>query len=157
MPFTVPTAGRNPLFLWARDWTYITSNGNTTPDWWFYEYFGTANLSDSDRDSQNNTLLFDYTYNIDPNIINFSLQFTNIYWNSNASGSFSIQEGKPFYEAIMVDDTNYIADAVWQTYTESNFTVNLGSSQGWHSSLDWLARKSHFNKKWKHGNGKIWI
>jgi hypothetical protein len=28
MPFTTSTAGRNPLFLWARDWTGITSSGN---------------------------------------------------------------------------------------------------------------------------------
>jgi hypothetical protein len=153
MPFTVPTAGRNPLFLWARDWTGITSNGNETPDWWFYEYFGTINLLDSDLDSQGNTLLSDYQYGHDPNVINFSLQFTNNYWNSTASGNASIQSGEPFYQAIVIDDTNYLADAVWQTYTGSNLTVNLGATAGWHSV--WIGLRGRATNeiqtwKWKH-------
>jgi hypothetical protein len=52
MPFTVPVLDRtNALFIWARDWTGITENGNTTPDWWFWEYFGTLDLSDTNLDS----------------------------------------------------------------------------------------------------------
>ena len=42
MPFTVPTLARQNLFLRAEDWTGVTENGNTTPDWWFWEYFGTV-------------------------------------------------------------------------------------------------------------------
>jgi hypothetical protein len=38
MSFTVAQSDRDNLFLWARDWTGITSNGNQTPEWWFYYY-----------------------------------------------------------------------------------------------------------------------
>jgi hypothetical protein len=67
MPFTVPQLGRTNLFIWARDWTGITSFGNTTPEWWFYYWFGTIYLSDSDVDANGDTLLYDYTNNIAPN------------------------------------------------------------------------------------------
>ncbi len=151
--FSVPIAGRNPLFLWARDWTYITSQGNTTPDWWFYEYFGVINLSDTNLDAQGTTLLYDYQNHDDPNIVTFSLQFTNNFWNSSASGAVSIQGGEPFYEAIMVDDTNYMSDAVWQPYASSNLTVNFGTTQGWHSV--WIGLRGRATNetqtwKWKH-------
>jgi len=50
-PFTVPVLDRTSmLFVQAEDWTGVTENGNITPDWWFWEYFGTVALSDSDRD-----------------------------------------------------------------------------------------------------------
>ena len=61
MPFTVPTLDRQNLFVGAEDWTGVTENGNTTPDWWFWEYFGTVALSDTNLDSRGNTLLYDYT------------------------------------------------------------------------------------------------
>ena len=82
MPFTVAQWNRTNLFLWARDWTGVTSNGNTTPDWWFWKYFGTLTLSDTDLDSQGNTLLSDYQNGLDPNVISFALQFTNEYETS---------------------------------------------------------------------------
>jgi hypothetical protein len=56
MPFTVLTLERQNLFVQAEDWTGVTENGNTTPDWWFWEYFGTVALSDTNLDSQGNTL-----------------------------------------------------------------------------------------------------
>ena len=62
MPFTVPTSGQDSLFLLAEDWTGVTENGNTTPDWWLWKYFGTVALSDTNLDSRGvNTLLYDYT------------------------------------------------------------------------------------------------
>ncbi len=48
VPFYVSMNGRNALFLSAMDWTGITSNGNETPDWWFYYWFGVDGLSLSD-------------------------------------------------------------------------------------------------------------
>ena len=40
LPFTVQNLNRQDLFLRAKDWTGVTYNGNQTPDWWFWEYFG---------------------------------------------------------------------------------------------------------------------
>jgi hypothetical protein len=69
MPFTVEAQDRtNSLFLCAQDWTGVTSNGNETPCWWFWMYFGTTALSDTNLDVNGNTLLFDYTNGINPNI-----------------------------------------------------------------------------------------
>ena len=51
MPFTVQTLGRQNLFMVAQDWTGVTENGNTTPLWWLWEYFGTTALSDTNLDS----------------------------------------------------------------------------------------------------------
>ncbi|MGD0814772.1 MAG: hypothetical protein ABSA83_14295 [Verrucomicrobiota bacterium] len=70
MPFAVNQQSRGTLFLWARDWTGITSDGNETPEWWFFYYFGTTALSDTNLDVNGNTLLYDYTNSIDPNLIN---------------------------------------------------------------------------------------
>jgi hypothetical protein len=68
MPFTVPTLGRQNLFLQAEDWTGVTENGNTTPLWWFWEFFQTLSLSDTSLDRQGNTLLYDYQNGIDPTL-----------------------------------------------------------------------------------------
>jgi hypothetical protein len=126
MPFTVPESNRTNLFLWARDWTSITSHGNTTPEWWFWKYFGTVNLSDTNLDSTGgDTFLFDYQHGRNPNIIQFSLQFTNVYFSTNVvNGSISIVCGAPSYEAVLINDTN-TADAVWQAFSSTNATVNL--------------------------------
>lgn len=68
MPFTIPVLDRtDSLFVWARDWTGVTSGGNRTPEWWFWKYYGTVNLSDSSLDANGNTLLNDYTNNMAPN------------------------------------------------------------------------------------------
>jgi hypothetical protein len=133
MPFTVPVLGRTSmLFIRAQDWTGVTENGNTTPDWWFLENFGTVALSDTNLDSQGNTLLYDYQHGLDPNVISFTLSFTNQY--ANASGApvqLNVTAGVPFYFAVLVDDTNH-ADANWTAYSSSNIIVNLGPTQGWH-------------------------
>ncbi len=134
-PFTVPLLDRtNALFIWARDWTGVTGNGNVTPDWWFWEYFGTLALSDTNLDSQGNTLLYDYQNGVDPNIIQFSLNFTKEYVNgSTACGTINLREGVPFYKAVLVNDTN-IADATWEPYA-SNVVVNLNAGDGNYSIL----------------------
>ncbi len=133
MPFTIPVLDRtNALFVWAMDWTGITENGNTTPDWWFWEYFGTLALSDTNLDSHGNTLLYDYQHGFDPNVISFTLSFTNQYANAfGAPVQLSVTAGVPSYFAVLVDDTNY-ADANWTAYSSSNVIVNLGSVEGWH-------------------------
>jgi hypothetical protein len=156
MPFTIQSLNRQNVFLRAEDWTGVTENGNTTPDWWFWEYFGTTALSDTNRDSQGNTLLSDYQDNTDPNIISFSLVVTNNYVNHmNASVQLNIVSGTPSCYAISVDDTNYIADAIWQSYAGTNITVNLGFSEGWHNvwvGLRGLPADATQTWQWKHLN-----
>ena len=136
MPFTVSELDRTNLFIWARDWTGITSGGNETPEWWFWKYFHTVNLSDTNLDSTgNNTLLYDYQNGVDPNAIQFSLQFTNTDLNTTiAYGTITILSGTPFYEAILINDTNE-ADANWQPYSSTNVIVPLNSGNGTYSVL----------------------
>jgi hypothetical protein len=131
-PFAVQNLDRQNLFLRAEDWTGVTENGNTTPDWWFWMFFGTTALSDTNLDSQGNTLLYDYEYGFDPNVISFTLSFTNQYASAlDVPVQLSVTAGEPSYFAVLVDDTNY-ADANWTAYDSSNIIVNLGSTEGWH-------------------------
>ncbi|HEX3627971.1 MAG TPA: hypothetical protein VH280_21380 [Verrucomicrobiae bacterium] len=134
MPFTVAMNGRDLLFLWARDWTGITSNGNLTPDSWLYYWFGIDGLSFSDTnlDTSGNTLLFDYTNGFDPNFIQFSISVTNQYTSELALMQLNVTAGQPYYMAMLVDDTNF-ADAIWNSYTSSIVRADLGSAQGWHN------------------------
>lgn len=130
MPFTELTLDRQNLFLLAEDWTGVTENGNTVPDWWFWMNFGTTALFDTNLDSGGNTFLMDYTNGIDPNVIQFSLQFTNTWFNTTtAHGSVVVSGGIPFYVATLVNDTN-TADASWQPYSGTNVAVSLPASNG---------------------------
>ena len=129
MPFTVPTLERQSLFMRAEDWTGVAENGNTTPDWWFWEYFGTVALSDTNLDSQGNTLLYDYQNGLDPNVIQFSFQFANYYVNTGiAYGTIAVLSGVPSYEAVLINETNF-ADANWQPYNPT-VVVPLNSGDG---------------------------
>ena len=130
LPFNFPAFGRPDLFLRAEDWTGVTENGNTTPDWWFWQYFGTTALSDTNLDPGGNTFLHDYTNHLDPNAILFSVDFTNFYVHALAApGNVQISGGVPFYIAVLVNDAN-TADAVWQPYVSSNFVASLGPTNG---------------------------
>ena len=98
MPFNISELGRTNLFVWAMDWTGVTENGNATPDWWFWEYFGTTALSDTNLDSQGNTLLSDYQNGNDPNVIvPFTLSVTNQYVRTSSSPvSLTVEPGRAF-------------------------------------------------------------
>jgi uncharacterized Zn-binding protein involved in type VI secretion len=122
----------NGLFFGARDWTGITSDGNQTPEWWFFYYFGTVDLTDSDLDSSGNTLWRDYQNNLDPNVIYFAVNVTNQYFNtSSATVQTAILGGVPFYMAALVDSSD-CSNANWTPFN-SNLVVNLGSVEGWHT------------------------
>jgi Nidogen-like/Bacterial Ig domain len=69
LPFVLANYGRPILFVRARDWTGVTHGGNTVPDWWLWKYFGTTELSDTNQDCLENTLVNDYTNGISPNPI----------------------------------------------------------------------------------------
>ncbi|HUA65491.1 MAG TPA: LamG-like jellyroll fold domain-containing protein [Alphaproteobacteria bacterium] len=92
MPFTVAVRDRtNALFIWAADWTDVTESGNTVPDWWFWKYFGTLALSDTNVDTAGNTLSYDYQNGIDPlhpdDDYNGQLPELEIVSGSNQTGS----------------------------------------------------------------------
>ena len=77
-----------------------------------------------------NTLLYDYTNNIEPtNAISFTVRLGNQHFNStSASGSYLVLAGYPSYEAVLVNDTN-LNDAAWQPY-DGNIAMNLGPTDG---------------------------
>ncbi len=132
MPWTVATANRDTLFLRAEDWTGVTANGNQTPCWWFYLWFGPtgrADLSDSTLDGNNQTLLSDYQAGSNPSTINFTVRLGNQHFNTTAAtGSFLVVGGIPNYETVLVNDDN-LTDAVWQPY-DGNIAMNLGPTDG---------------------------
>jgi hypothetical protein len=128
------------FFVWARDWTGVTSGGNQTPDWWFWEYFGTVALSDANQDANGNSLLSDYTNNVVPAIFTFSgVQVANNYVNATPTPAQLEITGYPYYVSVLVDDANF-NDAVWNTYSSPNVAVNLWP-QGWHDV--WIGLRGH--------------
>jgi hypothetical protein len=136
-PFTVQVQDRtNSLFFGARDWTGITSDGNLTiPEWWFWENFGTVDMSETNLDAQGNTLIYDYQCNINPNpnVICFALNVTNQDFNtSSATILMTVSGGVPSYMAVLVDNLD-TSSANWTAYNNSNIVVNLGSVEGWHT------------------------
>ncbi|HEY5298051.1 MAG TPA: hypothetical protein VIK59_08995 [Verrucomicrobiae bacterium] len=128
MPFNVPQSNRTNLFLWSRDWTGVTSDGNMTPEWWFYKYFGTTELADTNLDSLGDTLLYDYQHLLDPNIISFSIETTNHYVNHRlATVQLNITGGEPGYYAIFASNN---PGTNWQAFVSTNITVDLGATDG---------------------------
>lgn len=102
------------------------------PDSWIWKYFDNYSHHASDLDSSGNTLLYDYQHSLDPNVIAFSISTANNYVSSSTPTlEVSVIVGFPAYYAVLVDDSN-LGDAVWQPYTGSSITVNLGSTQGSH-------------------------
>jgi hypothetical protein len=79
MPFVVATLGRPDLFLTAANWTGVELNG--LPCWWTFYWFGNLNESASDTDWLGLSLAFDYAHGRDPNVLQFSVQFTNSFVN----------------------------------------------------------------------------
>jgi hypothetical protein len=120
----------NALFVWARDWTGIDDNSNGIADWWEWKYFGNFSQPTNESYDGITTILEAYEEGLDPNVIQFSLQFTNNYLNSSlAYGSVTIQGGVPSYIAVLINDTN-TADSDWEIYNSTNVLVNLNSGDG---------------------------
>ena len=141
-PFAVRNLARQTLFFRAEDWTSVTENGNTTPDWWFWENFGTTALADSNLDPFGQSLLTDYQLNLDPNPINFVVSVTN---NYNVSPLVPVQlvliNGAPAQYAVTLDAPPGTNRPVWQEYAGTNLTVNLGQTEGWHQV--WIGLRGH--------------
>ena len=131
-PFSVAASpGGDPAsqFLWARDWTGITSLGNTVPEWWFWKYYRTVNLSDWDADSSGYYSLWDdYNFHTDPNVIQFTVEVANSYINStSAPVMVNVTAGTPFYYAVLVNGSTATN---WQAYPGSNLAATIGATDG---------------------------
>ena len=107
----------------------VDANGNGLPDWWEMFWFGTLAQSGANLDGNGKTFLYDYQHNLNPSTISFTVQFTNLNLNvTNTTGSYVILGGAPYYEAVLVNDTNF-NHAVWTNYN-GIMHVNLGPTDG---------------------------
>jgi hypothetical protein len=142
-PFTVANYGSPYLFLRAEDWTSVDSDQDGVPDWWAWKYFGNVNLTDPNLDYSGNSLTFaqDYSNNITPTVFTYTgLEVPNNYVSSSQPAVQLDVAGTPYYIATLIDDNNF-SNAVWNTYSGSIVTVNLGSVQGWHDV--WIGLRGH--------------
>jgi hypothetical protein len=102
-------------------------------DWWEWKYFGSYSYKGTNVDASGNTLLADYQSYlsgtpVDPNVIQFSVGATNDHVNTTtAHVQLAITAGHPSFYAVLVNDAT---TTNWQTFTTTNLTVNLGSTDG---------------------------
>ena len=127
-PFAVQNSGRQILFFRAEDWTGVTENGNTAPDWWLWEYFGTTALSDTNLDVSGNALADDYASGLDPNIITFTVSAGSKNVNAPAIlAQLNVSGGQPAYYAIVVKGQT---GTNWLPFTAGNVIISLGATDG---------------------------
>jgi len=153
LPFVVQNLDRQTLFLKAMDWTGVDSDGDGIPDWWAWQNWGSINVTDTNLDysGNNSTFAQDYSNNIVPTVFAFTgIAVTNNYASSMSAPVQLAVTGSPYYVAVSVDDTNYAADAVWNTYSSSSLTVNLGLTEGWHDV--WIGLRGHADD----ANSAVW-
>ncbi len=142
-PFNLQNNSRQYLFVRAMDWTGVDSDGDGVPDWWSWRYWGTTNLTDPNLDYSGNGLTFaqDYSNNITPTVFKYTgLEVSNNYVSTTTPAVQLDVAGNPYYVATLIDDNNF-SNAVWNIYSGSTMTVNLGSVQGWHEV--WIGLRAH--------------
>lgn len=112
------------------------------PDWWEWKYFGDLNQVLTNLDCANGqTLGYDYSNNITPTVFKYTgLEVSNNYVSSSQPAVQLNVVGTPYYIATLIDDDE-LSNAVWNAYSGSSVTVNLGSSQGWHEV--WIGLRAH--------------
>ena len=130
-PFMVSTLDRPNLFLRAQDWTGVDSDSDGIPDWWIWKFFANFSLNATNLDSTGtNTLGYDYSHGLDPNVISFDLSISNLYVNTESVRlQIDLHGGVPSYQAVLINDTN-LADAAWQAYAGTNLGLILGPTDG---------------------------
>jgi hypothetical protein len=90
------------------------------------------------------TRCYDYTNNIGPVNLAFTVEVTNNYVsNSLVALHLNVVVGIPLFYTIQVDNTNYLNATTWTAYTSTNITANLGSTNGWHEL--WAGLKGSTN------------
>ena len=142
-PFVLQNFKRQNLFVRAEDWTDVDSDGDGVPDWWSWQYFGTVNIGSTNLDLSGNGYTFaqDYSNNIAPTIFTYTgLEAPNNYVSFSQPTVQLDITGSPYYIATLIDADNF-SNAVWNAYSGSTVTVNLGTSQGWHEV--WVGLRGH--------------
>ena len=143
MPFAAQNFNRDILFFRAQDWTGVDSDSDGISDWWAWNYFGTPNVTDTNLDYSGNNYSFAYEYSnhITPTVFKYtSLDVPNNFVSSSQPTVQLNVAGTPYYIATLIDDNNF-SNAVWNAYSGSTVTVNLGSVQGWHEV--WIGLRGH--------------
>jgi len=127
------------LFVSHSDPATDDTDGDGLLDGWSWTHFGhvygsagdqTRPTDDYDGDGTSN--LDEQTSGTDPNTVVFTLSVTNQYSRLNpALVQVVVSGGAPSKIAVVVDSTNF-ASAIWENYTSSNITINLGVNGSWH-------------------------
>ena len=152
MPFAVQNLDRQTLFLKAMDWTGVDSDSDGIPDWWAWQYWGGINVTDTNLDYSNNGQSFsqEYSNSTPPTVFSITgLALTNNYVSTMSVPVQLDVAGSPYYVATLVDDPNF-SNAVWNTYSSSSLTVNLGLTEGWHDV--WVGLRGHADD----ANSAVW-
>lgn len=142
-PFSLRNNDRQYLFVRAEDWSGVDSDGDGVPDWWTWKYFGTVSITSTNLDLSGNGCTFaqDFSNNITPTVFKYTgLEVPNNYVSSSQPAVQMDVAGTPYYIALLIDDNSF-TNAVWNTYSGSTVTVNLGSVQGWHEV--WIGLRAH--------------
>jgi len=124
---------------------YISdANGNGLGDAWETNNLGSFNYFASDLDPLGNSLLYDFTNNIDLSAaVQFAIEVTNTDVNTNlVPVQLNISSGVPGYISIVdntnftfsiVDGTNFTLEGTtWNPYIASNLVVSLSPTEGGH-------------------------
>ncbi len=142
--------------------SYPLSANNTAtfdsalPAWWEVEYFNATQLNPLAAYGDNHDLLYYYTRNIEPNnAIGFTIANTSRYFNSpSIAMPVLVTNDTPYFEAVLLNDTNVVngdfSNAVWEAYTSSNITVNLGAGEGPYSV--WIGLRG-----WPADSAQTWV
>jgi len=122
-------------FNYPLDAANTYTHGSDIPDWWEVKYFNQTGMDPNSVPVGGNlTLLRDYQWGHDPNVISFTLSLTNQYVNSSTvSVPISILSGIPYFMAVMVDTNPIIngslpnfAGATWEPYPTNVVALNFG-------------------------------
>jgi len=134
-PFTVAAQNQDSMFLSAIDWTSVYTNG--VPMWWSFYWYGDFTNT---TDSAGNLLVSDFQNGTDPNVISFSVRLGNRHFNTPfAFGQYTVSAGTPSYEAVLVNDTDFIG-ARWKPY-DGTVSIPLGATDGVYQV--WLGLKGY--------------
>jgi hypothetical protein len=123
------------------------TDGDGMPDGWEWEHFGNfAQTAAGDFDGDGVSNIDEYSNGVDPNKIQFAIKYTNQYVSvATPPLQLKVSNGVPWSQAVVIDGTN-LAAAPWSAYS-SNFTVNLGSTEGWHDV--WVGLRGHSPRSWQ--------
>jgi hypothetical protein len=119
-------------------WTLCDPNdtdGDDLPDAWEVQQFGgltQGGADDYDGDGDSNVV--EYNAGSDPNTINFTARFDNLYVsNRTVTGICEVSNGVPYQMTVLINSTN-LAMATWSNY-QSSFTFTLPDLDGDHDVL----------------------